>query len=191
MLTILLMLGTALSGSSIEEVQKKKGPLDGIRQFYVRCSREVIKIDSFLDFSDHIIAIKKIKTVIFVNSKGKVALLAKRLKEEKGVIVTEINREMGKTERERKMMNFLANRNEKVLISTNVVNLDLRQVSLVINFDLPAKIEDYGKRIRRLPMSRVVINLVTRWDYSQLGKLVDFYDTTIEQLPSDFDDLLT
>lgn len=190
MLTILLMLGTALSGSSIEEVQKKKGPLDGIRQFYVRCSREVIKIDSFLDFSDHIIAIKKIKTVIFANSKGKVALLAKRLKEEKGVIVTKINREMGKTERERKMMNFLANRNEKVLI-TNVVNLDLRQVSLVINFDLPAKIEDYGKRIRRLPMSRVVINLVTRWDYSQLGKLVDFYDTTIEQLPSDFDDLLT
>merc|ERR1712083_556818 len=181
-----------MGGSSVEEVQKKKGPLDGIRQFFVNCDREDFKIDTLLDLIDYI-TMKKTKTVIFANTKGKVTWLADRLKEEKGLIVTEINRGMGKTERKEKMMKFLTDRKKILLISTDPAYLDVGQVSLVINFDLPAKREDYGRRIRRLGMfrmERIAINFVTRNDIRQLNDLQDFYETKIEELPSDIADLI-
>merc|ERR1711860_206069 len=126
---------------------------------------------------------KKTKTVIFANTKGKVTWMADRLKEEKGLIVTEINRGMGKTERKEKMMKFLNDRKKILLISTDPAYLEMGQVSLVINFDLPAQLEDYGRRIRRLGMfrmERIAINFVTRYaDVRQLNDIQKFYDTRL------------
>merc|ERR1712150_84119 len=100
----------------------------------------------------------------------------------------------GPTERKEKMMKFLNDNRLKVLISTGLRPLDVRQVSLVINYDLPAKRENYFQRIGRLGKfrrKRIDINFGTRNDIRQLRDLQKFYDTEIEELPSDVADLLT
>lgn len=61
------------------------------------------------------------------------------------------------------------------------------QVSLVINFDLPQQPENYLHRIGRsgrFGRKGVAINFVSRDDEHMLKDIQRFYNTVIEELPS-------
>ncbi len=83
----------------------------------------------------------------------------------------------------------------RVLITTDLLarGIDVQQVSLVINYDLPTQPENYLHRIGRsgrFGRKGVAINFVTKEDERMLQDIQRFYNTVIEELPSNVADLL-
>nr|GMC70860.1 eukaryotic initiation factor 4A-1-like [Ipomoea batatas] len=83
----------------------------------------------------------------------------------------------------------------RVLITTDLLarGIDVQQVSLVINYDLPTQPENYLHRIGRsgrFGRKGVAINFVTEDDERMLFDIQKFYNVTIEELPSNVADLL-
>jgi translation initiation factor 4A len=67
------------------------------------------------------------------------------------------------------------------------------QVSLVINFDLPTQPENYLHRIGRsgrFGRKGVAINFVSADDQHMLQDIQRFYNTVIEELPSNVADMI-
>ena len=82
----------------------------------------------------------------------------------------------------------------RVLITTDLLarGIDVQQVNLVINFDLPLSKEKYIHRIGRsgrFGRQGVAINFVTHADAKFLQELEKHYNTVIEDMPIDVTDL--
>merc|ERR1712196_674017 len=78
----------------------------------------------------------------------------------------------------------------RVLISTDLLarGIDVQQVSLVINYDLPQKVENYLHRIGRsgrFGRKGVAINFVTDREVRGMREIEKHYETQIEELPAD------
>merc|ERR1711918_154170 len=83
----------------------------------------------------------------------------------------------------------------RVLITTDLLarGIDVQQVSLVINYDLPLHPENYLHRIGRcgrFGRKGVAINFVTDRDVRTMRDIEKHYETQIEELPSDIADRL-
>jgi len=81
------------------------------------------------------------------------------------------------------------------LITTDLLarGIDVQQVSLVINYDLPNNRENYIHRIGRggrFGRKGVAINFVTQDDVRILKDIEQFYNTTIEAMPMNVADLI-
>ena len=160
--------------------------LDGIKQFYVDVEKEEYKLETLMDLYD---SVSIAQSVIFCNTRRKVDWLSEKMKERE-FTVSFMHADMQKGEREDVMKVFRSG-SSRVLISTDMLvrAIDVKQVSIVINFDLPAIREDYLHRIGRsghYGRKGVAINFVTTKDVPLLKELREFYNTTIEELPMDF-----
>jgi translation initiation factor 4A len=76
----------------------------------------------------------------------------------------------------------------RVLITTDLLarGIDVQQVSLVINYDLPNNRENYIHRIGRggrFGRKGVAINFATNEDVRMLRDIEQFYNTQIEEMP--------
>jgi translation initiation factor 4A len=76
----------------------------------------------------------------------------------------------------------------RVLITTDLLarGIDVQQVSLVINYDLPSNRENYIHRIGRggrFGRKGVAINFVTTEDVRMLRDIEQFYNTQIDEMP--------
>ena len=76
----------------------------------------------------------------------------------------------------------------RVLITTDLLarGIDVQQVSLVINYDLPSNRENYIHRIGRggrFGRKGVAINFVTTDDVRMLRDIEQFYNTQIDEMP--------
>ncbi|CAB4278986.1 unnamed protein product [Prunus armeniaca] len=85
--------------------------------------------------------------------------------------------------------------NSRVLITTDVWarGLDVQQVSLVINFDLPNTRELYIHRIGRsgrFGRKGVAINFVKSDDIKILRDIEQYYSTQIDEMPMNVADLI-
>jgi len=83
----------------------------------------------------------------------------------------------------------------RVLITTDLLarGIDVQQVSLVINFDLPKDPECYLHRIGRsgrFGRKGVAINFVTKDDIVNFRQLEQFYNTHIDEMPANVADLI-
>ncbi|PMB69706.1 ATP-dependent RNA helicase eIF4A [Beauveria bassiana] len=83
----------------------------------------------------------------------------------------------------------------RVLIATDLLarGIDVQQVSLVINYDLPANRENYIHRIGRggrFGRKGVSINFVTAEDVRMMREIEQFYSTQIEEMPMNVADLI-
>ncbi len=97
-------------------------------------------------------------------------------------------------ERELIMREFRSG-SSRVLITTDVLarGIDVRGVSLVINFDLPTDRENYIHRIGRsgrFGRKGVAINFITVGDEQYLDDIREFYKTEIKEMPEDLADLI-
>ena len=86
--------------------------------------------------------------------------------------------------------------NSRVLISTDVWarGIDVQQVSLVINYDLPTNRENYIHRIGRsgrFGRKGVAINFVTSDDVRILRDIELYYSTQIDEMPMNGEYLLS
>ena len=161
--------------------------LKGIRQFYVELEREEWKLSVLLDLYQQV-AVNQ--ALIYVNKRQKAEWLAKQLAQH-GFTLEYIHGEMEVGERKKRMDDFRSG-SVRVLISTDLLarGIDVQQVSLVINYELPVQRENYVHRIGRsgrYGKKGVAINLVCGDEKTMLKDIEKHYSTKIDELPEDLD----
>ncbi|KAI4878288.1 hypothetical protein NFI96_019213, partial [Prochilodus magdalenae] len=111
-----------------------------------------------------------------------------------GLIVSVLHGDMDQKDRDVIMREFRSG-SSRVLITTDLLarGIDVQQVSLVINYDLPTNRENYIHRIGRggrFGRKGVAINMVTEEDKRTLRDIETFYNTTVEEMPMNVADLI-
>ena len=159
--------------------------LDGIKQYYVELEREDWKLPVLLDLYQQI-AVNQ--ALIYVNKRQKAEWLAKQLSAQ-GFTLEYIHGEMEVGERKKRMDDFRSG-TVRVLISTDLLarGIDVQQVSLVVNYELPIQRENYVHRIGRsgrYGKKGVAVNLVYGDERNTLKEIERHYSTTISELPED------
>jgi len=133
------------------------------------------------------------QAVIFCNTRRKVDWLTEKMGS-RDFTVSAMHGDMNQQERDLIMREFRSG-SSRVLITTDLLarGIDVQQVSLVINYDLPANRENYIHRIGRggrFGRKGVAINFVTSEDIRAMRDIEQFYNTSIEEMPMDVADLL-
>lgn len=171
-------------------VKRDELTLEGIKQFFVAVEREEWKFDTLSDLYD---SLTITQAVIFCNTKKKVDWLAAKMREH-NFTVSAMHGEMPQRERDSIMEEFRSG-GSRVLIATDVWGrgIDVQQVSLVINYDLPNNRELYIHRIGRsgrFGRKGVAINFVREEDVRILGDIEQYYSTQIDEMPMNVGDLI-
>jgi len=171
-------------------VKRDELTLEGIKQFFVAVEREEWKFDTLCDLYD---TLTITQAVIFCNTRRKVDWLADKMREA-NFTVSCIHSDMQQKERDEVMKQFRAG-DSRVLISTDVWarGLDVPQVSLVINYDLPNNRELYIHRIGRsgrYGRKGVAINFVKSDDIRILRDIEQYYSTQIDEMPMNVGELI-
>lgn len=171
-------------------VKKEELTLEGIRQFYVDVDHDKFKYETLADLYG---TINVGKSVIFCNSRRKVDWLTETMTRD-DFTVSSLHGEMPHKEREVIMKEFRTG-SSRVLITTDLLarGIDVQQVSLVINFDLPKDMESYLHRIGRggrYGRKGTAINLVSRDDVQLLKDIERYYDTHIDELPANIAEIV-
>merc|ERR1712003_468348 len=171
-------------------VKKNELTLEGIRQFYVAIEKEEWKIDTLCDLYE---TLTITQAIIYCNPRRKVDFIADQLTKRDFTIST-MHAELDQKERDLVMREFRSG-SSRVLISTDLLarGIDVQQVSLVINFDLPSNMENYLHRIGRsgrFGRRGVVINFVTNNDVRLLKDIERYYQTKIEEMPMYIADMI-
>lgn len=171
-------------------VKKEELTLEGIRQFYVEVEQEEWKLDTLCDLYE---TVTITQAVIFCNTKRKVEWLTEKM-HSRDFTVSSIHGEMEQGQREVIMKEFRSG-SSRVLITTDLLarGIDVQQVSLVINYDLPTNRENYIHRIGRggrFGRKGVAINFVTSEDRRALKDIETFYNTQVEEMPMNVADLI-
>ncbi|KAI0321995.1 DEAD-domain-containing protein [Amylostereum chailletii] len=164
-------------------VKRDELTLEGIKQFFVAVEKEDWKFDTLCDLYD---TLTITQAVIFCNTRRKVDWLTEKMRAA-NFTVSSMHGEMPQKERDAIMAEFRGG-TSRVLITTDVWarGIDVQQVSLVINYDLPANRENYIHRIGRsgrFGRKGVAINFVTVDDVRILRDIEQFYSTQIDEMP--------
>jgi len=171
-------------------VKKDELTLEGIRQFYVAIEKEEWKLDTLCDLYE---TLTITQAIIYCNTRRKVDFLADQMAKRDFTIST-MHAELDQKERDLIMREFRSG-SSRVLISTDLLarGIDVQQVSLVINFDLPSNLENYLHRIGRsgrFGRKGVAINFVTNNDVRVMKDIEKYYHTQIEEMPMDIADMI-
>jgi translation initiation factor 4A len=173
------------------QIKQEEITLEGIKQFYVDCTTNDIKPEIIVDLYEQI---SITQSVIFVNTKRICDQLGYFLKD-KDFSVSTIHGELTQSERDAVLKDFKSGKT-RILIASDVLarGIDIQQVSIVINYDLPTNIENYVHRIGRsgrFGRKGVSINLIASQnkrtnDIDRMNEISKFYSTEIEEMPMDF-----
>ncbi|KAF0298966.1 Eukaryotic initiation factor 4A [Amphibalanus amphitrite] len=171
-------------------VKKDELTLEGIKQFFVRVEKEEWKLDTLCDLYE---TLTITQAVIFCNLRRKVEWLTDMM-HRRDFTVSAMHGDMDQKQREMIMKEFRSG-SSRVLITTDLLarGIDVQQVSLVINYDLPTNRENYIHRIGRsgrFGRKGVAINFVTESDSRALKDIEEFYHTEIEEMPNNVADLI-
>lgn len=122
---------------------KNELSLEDIKQFYVHIEKEEWKFETLCDIYD---TLTITQAVIFCNTRRKVDWLTERMKS-KDFTVSHLHGDMDQKLRDTIMQEFRTG-SSRVLITTDLLarGIDVQQVSLVINYDLPNNRENYIHR---------------------------------------------
>lgn len=164
-------------------VKKAELTLEGIKQFYIAVEKEEWKLDTLSDLYE---TVTITQAVIFCNTRRKVDWLTDKL-QARDFTVSAMHGDMEQAQRDVIMKEFRSG-SSRVLIATDLLarGIDVQQVSLVINYDLPANRENYIHRIGRggrFGRKGVAINFVTADDVRMMREIEQFYSTQIEEMP--------
>ena len=162
--------------------------LDGIPQYYVKLE-DSQKIEVIKDlYSTLTIG----TTIIFCNNIRTVDMLANKLIADNYSVST-IHGSMTQLEREDKLKQLRGGAT-RLLITTDILSrgIDIQQLSMVVNYDLPYKPETYIHRIGRcgrFGRKGIAINFTNQTDFIKIGFIESHYETRVNQLPKDLNQL--
>ncbi|CAD2111731.1 helicase 45, putative eukaryotic initiation factor 4a, putative [Plasmodium vinckei] len=173
-------------------VKKDELTLEGIRQFYVAVEKEEWKLDTLCDLYE---TLTITQSIIYCNTRKKVDILTQEM-HNRLFTVSCMHGDMDQKDRDLIMREFRSG-STRVLVTTDLLarGIDVQQVSLVINYDLPCSPDTYIHRIGRsgrFGRKGVAINFVTNDDKEKdkLKKIESYYSTQIEEMPLEVADYL-
>ena len=161
--------------------------LEGISQYFVAIDDDKQKYATLKNIFSYI---SLSQCIIYCNTVKRVKDLYDAMLED-GFPVCCIHSNMDKTERYNAFNDFRMGK-QRVLISSNVTarGIDVQQVSVVINFDVPKCVHTYLHRIGRSGRwgrKGVGINFITRRDIGKIKEIEQHYCTQITELPANLD----
>jgi len=172
-------------------VKKESLTLEGISQYYINVKHNNWKYDVLTDIYN---TINISQCIIYINSKNRLQEIYVQLNKD-NFPVGMIHGNLMTQEREQIMNQFRAGE-IRILLSTDLLSrgIDIQQLSLVINYDLPIQKETYIHRIGRsgrYGRKGVAINFVTDRDLDELHTIQTFYNTKIEEMPQNIADIIS
>ena len=172
-------------------VDREQLTLEGIQQFYVVLNNYSWKYDVLLDLYK---SISLSQCIIYLNSKRSLNNLLDRLSSDE-YPVSYIHGDLSANERKDEMEKFRTGKT-RIMLSTDLLSrgIDIQQLSLVINFDIPYNKETYIHRIGRsgrYGRKGVAINFVLSKEIEELETIKKHYDTEIKEMPENIQDYLS
>ena len=136
------------------------------------------------------------QTIIFCSTIRKVSWLSENLKE-KNFSITAIHGKMTQDERNEIVKEF-RDCKTRLLLTTDLLSrgIDIPQVNLVINYDLPINKETYIHRIGRCGrfgkkgVSITMVKMEDSQDVKLLNKMKNYYNLNIQEIPENIGDYI-
>jgi len=174
-------------------VKSEEITLEGIKQYYIDVEKEQYKLDTLCDLYE---TLTITQAVIFCSTIKKVIWLHEEL-DKREFTVSSIHGNMEDNERKIIMEQFRTG-SSRILIATDLLarGIDVQQVSLVINFDMPKGEEGRDNYIHRIGRGGrfgrkgVAINFITGYDVKMLRDIERYYSTQVDELPMNIADIL-
>ena len=165
-------------------VKTEELTLEGIKQFYIDLEKNEFKYDTLCDIYS---TISISQSIIYCNSIKIVDIISNKLNNDNFSVAC-IHGNMNQEERNKVIKEFRDGKS-RVLISTDLLSrgIDIQQISIVINYDVPKNVDNYIHRIGRsgrYGRKGVAINFVTNNDREQLSSIEKYYNTDIPELPN-------
>lgn len=170
-------------------VKTEELTLEGIQQYYVNVERNDYKFDTLCDLYERF---SISQSIIYCNSRKIVDELSRRLADS-DFTCTSIHGDMSQEERNTIMKQF-RDGVSRVLISTDLLSrgIDVQQVSIVINYDIPNNIDSYLHRIGRsgrFGRKGTAVNFVTYYDIKKMHEIEKYYSTEIQEMPNNIESI--
>jgi len=167
-------------------VKSESLTLEGIRQYFIAIQDDYQKYETLKDLYN---LISVSQCIIYCNSVNRVMNLYEIMQKD-NFPVSCIHSNMTKQEREQGFSEFKSG-SSRVLISSDITarGIDIQQVSIVINYDVPRDIHTYLHRIGRsgrFGRKGCGINFVTYRDVQKLREIEKYYGTEIKEFPANF-----
>ena len=159
--------------------------LEGIQQFFINIDREDHKFECICDLYKHL---NITQAVIFCNKRQKAEMIAEKMSAQ-GYPITCLHGELEKVERARRMDQFIKG-STRVMVATDIIarGIDVQQISLVINYELPTNTENYVHRIGRAGRygrKGTTINLLLPEEENHMRDISELYGMTVDRFPND------
>merc|ERR1711994_333337 len=171
-------------------VDKEELHVDSLAQFWIDVEEERHKYQTILDLYD---CVSVPKVIIFCNRKSTIDWLSDQMNND-DFTTSCIHGDLSPEMRNLRIKEFRSGAS-RVLLATDLIGrgIDVNDVGLVINYDLPFGRDFTEKYLHRVGRSArhgktgVAINLITkdRRDISTLNGIMQHYDIEINELPSD------
>lgn len=163
-------------------VAKTEYPLDGIKQSYIVVETEDRKLDILSELYE---SSALARGIIFCNRRKKVEWLEQKLTG-RGLATSAMHADMPAIDRADILAGFRASAS-RVLIATEMLarGLDVQQMTLIVNFELPANPKNYIHRTglgRHSGRKSPVINLITADEVPKVQEIEQLYNTRIEKM---------
>ncbi len=125
--------------------------------------------------------------LIFSSTKKKVSEIVKSLKKAR-FNAAAISSDLEQSEREEVLLQFRA-KNTRILVATDVLSrgIDIKDINLVINFDVPGDAEDYVHRVGRTARAEttgVALTFITPDDMDNFAKIEKLIEREIIKIPT-------
>ena len=165
-------------------VKKEQLTLQGISQYFINIQNDLQKYETLKDLFG---AISMSQAIIYCNSVKRVDDLEEAMSED-SFAVKKIHGKMPEGERKEIFKQF-KNGGARVLITSDLFarGIDVQQVNIVINFDIPKSEHTYLHRIGRSGRwgrKGIAINFQSKHDISKLKRIEEYYSTQIEEMPA-------
>jgi translation initiation factor 4A len=160
--------------------------LQGIAQYYIKLDDDEQKFNTIKDL---FAGMNVSQAIIYCNSTRRVDDLHEAMEAE-NYPVKKIHGKMEASERKEVNKDF-RDGGCRVLITSDLYarGIDVQQVSIVINFDVPKSEHTYLHRIGRSGRwgrKGIAINFLTKHDGARIKHFEEYYNTQIEEMPADW-----
>ncbi len=167
-------------------VKAEQLTLQGIAQYYINLEDDLQKYETIKDL---FASLTVSQAIIYCNSTRRVDDLQEAMTSD-NFPVKKIHGKMPDDERKSVHKEFKAG-GCRVLITSDLFarGIDVQQVSIVINFDIPRNEHTYLHRIGRSGRwgrKGIAINFQTKHDATRLKKFEEYYQTQIVEMPSNY-----
>ena len=171
-------------------VKTEQLTLQGIAQYFIRLDGDEHK---YMTLKDLFAGLSISQAIIYCNSTRRVDDLEAAMKSD-DFPVKKIHGKMETSERQTTHQEF-RDGVCRVLITSDLFarGIDVQQVSVVINFDVPKNEHTYLHRIGRSGRwgrKGVAISFITKHDGARIKHFEEYYSTEITEMPTDFTDHL-